>query len=110
MSKRPLPRFKDMFGPDTPKPEARPEVKAAVTEDGRPVVMGEPPALDLSTVRRSRRNKAGVAADARPIAFGEPIPLDRSAITYRPRSGSGPLAEDGKPCPLIQGEPFPIAD
>ena len=93
---RKRPRLKDMIGPDT--------------EDGRPVVMGEPLALDLSTVRRSCRHKAGIAADARPIAFGEPLPLDRSAITYRPRSASGSMAEDGKSGPLVQGETFTIAD
>ncbi len=104
------PRMNDAFGFDAKKPPARPDTKAAVTEDSRPVVMGEPMALDLSTVRRSRRHKAGIAADARPLAYGEPIPLDRSAITYHPRPASGSLAEDGKPGLLVQGETYPIAD
>ncbi len=100
------PRMKDAFGFDVKKPPARP-----VTADSRPVVMGEPLALDLSTVRRSRRHKAGIAADARPSGlYGEPIPLDRSAITYHPRPASGSLAEDGKPGLLVQGETYPIAD
>ncbi len=58
--------------------------------------------------RMSRRRR--IAADARPLAYGEPIPLDRSAISYNPRSASGPLAADGKPGLLVQGEAFPIAD
>ena len=103
-------RMKDAFGFDVKKPSARPDTKVAVTEDRRKVVMGEPMALDLSTVRRTRRHKTGVATDARPVAFGEPIPLDRSAITYHPRPASGSLAEDGKPGLLVQGETHPIAD
>ncbi len=103
------PRMKDAFGFDVKKPPARP-ARRLRHRDSRPVVMGEPMALDLSTVRRSRRHKAGIAADARPLAYGEPIPLDRSAITYHPRPASGSLAEDGKPGLLVQGETFPIAD
>ncbi len=108
--KRPVPRLKDVFGFDARKPPARPDVKATITTDSRPVVMGEPMALDLSTVRRSRRHKTGIAEDARPLAYGEPIPLDRRAITYRPRTASGSLAEDAKPGLLVQGETYPIAD
>ncbi len=104
------PALKDVFGFDARKPPARPDVKATIAADSRPVVMGEPMALDLSTVRRSRRHKAGIAADARPLAYGEPIPLDRSAITYHPRSASGSLAEDAKPDLLVQGETYRIAD
>ncbi len=86
------PRMKDAFGFDVKKPPARPDVKATITADSRPVVMGEPMALDLSTVRRSRRHKAGIAADARPLAYGEALPIDRSAITYHSKSASGSLA------------------
>ncbi len=99
------PRMKDAFGFDVQKPPARPD-----TADSRPVVMGEPMALDLSAVRRSRRHKTSIAADARPLAYGEPIPLDRSAISYHPGSASGSLAEDGKPGLLVQGETYRIAD
>ncbi len=110
---RNLPRLKDIFGPDELKPSARPDAKAIIAEDSRPVVMGEPLAFDLSTVRRSRRHKTASATDAKPLpmsCYGEPMAIDRNAIRHSPGSTSGSLGADAKPCPLVQGESFPIAD
>ena len=81
---RKLPRLINIFGPDDPKPAPM-----------------------------SRRRRAAIAADAKPVqqsCYGEPMAIDRSAISYHPRSASGPLAEDGKPYPLVQGETHRIAD
>ena len=72
-----LPRYIDVFGPDKPKPEARPSPRTITGANGRMIAMGEPMELDLSTVRRSRRHKSTVAQDskAEPWVYGETHPI-----------------------------------
>ena len=72
------PRMIDVFGQGTPKHRDRSDANA--TKDTSPVVMGEPMALDMTAVRRSRRHKPMLAQDGSMIVMGEPFPIDFSAI------------------------------